>query len=137
LRKKTLRDVDLKGRKVLMRVDFNVPLSKEGSITDDTRVRASLPSIDYIAAGGGSCVLMSHLGRPKGKKDKTYSLRPIADCRGDLVKHPVRFVEDCVGPDAEKAAAALRPGEILLLENVRFYAEEEANDPEFAKRLAK
>jgi phosphoglycerate kinase len=136
LRKKTLRDVDLKGRRVLMRVDFNVPLSKEGSITDDTRVRASLPSIDYIAAQGGSCVLMSHLGRPKGKKDKTYTLRPVADCLGDLVKHPVRFVEDCVGPDVEKAAAALRPGEILLLENVRFYAEEEANDAAFAKRLA-
>jgi phosphoglycerate kinase len=137
LRKKTLRDVDLKGRKVLMRVDFNVPLSKEGSITDDTRVRASLPSIDYIAAQGGSCVLMSHLGRPKGKKDKAYSLRPVADCLGDLVKHPIRFIEDCVGPDAEKAAAALRPGEILLLENVRFYPEEEADDPEFAKRLSK
>ena len=119
-----------------MRVDFNVPLSKEGSITDDTRVRASLPSIDYIAAQGGSCVLVSHLGRPKGKKDKTYTLRPVADCLGDLVKHPVRFVEDCVGPDVEKAAAALRPGEILLLENVRFYAEEEANDAAFAKRLA-
>jgi 3-phosphoglycerate kinase len=132
----TLRDVNLKERKVLMRVDFNVPLSKEGSITDDTRVRASLPSIDYIAAQGGSCVLMSHLGRPKGKKDKTYTLRPVADCLGDLVKHPVRFVEDCVGPDVEKAAAALRPGEILLLENVRFYAEEEANDAAFAKRLA-
>ena len=137
MRKKTLRDVDLKGRKVLMRVDFNVPLSKEGNITDDTRVRASLPSIDYIAARGGSCVLMSHLGRPKGKKDKTYTLRPVADCLGDLVKHPVRFVEDCVGPDVEKAVAALRPGEILLLENVRFYAEEEADDPDFAKRLSK
>jgi phosphoglycerate kinase len=136
LRKKTLRDVNLKGRKVLMRVDFNVPLSKEGSITDDTRVRASLPSIDYIAEQGASCVLMSHLGRPKGKKDKTYTLRPVADCLGDLVKHPVRFAEDCVGPETERAAAALRPGEILLLENVRFYAEEEANDPEFAKRLA-
>lgn len=136
MRKKTLRDVDLKGRRVLMRVDFNVPLSKEGSITDDTRVRASLPSIDYVAEHGGSCVLMSHLGRPKGKKDKTYSLRPVADCLGDLVKHPVRFVEDCVGPEVEKAAAALRPGEILLLENVRFYAEEEANDAAFAKRLA-
>jgi phosphoglycerate kinase len=137
LRKKTLRDVNLAGRRVLMRVDFNVPLSKEGGITDDTRVRASLPSIDYIAEQGASCVLMSHLGRPKGKRDKTYSLRPVADCLGDLVKHPVRFVEDCIGPEVETAAAALRPGEILLLENVRFYAEEEANDAEFAKMLAK
>jgi phosphoglycerate kinase len=137
LRKKTLRDVDLTGRRVLMRVDFNVPLSKEGGIADDTRVRASLPSIDYIAAQGASCVLMSHLGRPKGKKDKAYSLRPVADCLGDLVKHPVRFVDDCIGPEAETAASALHPGEILLLENVLFYAEEEANDPDFAKMLSK
>ncbi|MDD4857629.1 MAG: phosphoglycerate kinase [Candidatus Krumholzibacteria bacterium] len=137
MRKKTLRDVNLKGRKVLMRVDFNVPLSKEGSITDDTRVRSSIPSIDYIAAQGASCVLMSHLGRPKGKKDKAYSLRPVADLLGDLVKHPVRFVGDCIGPDVEKSVSALRPGEILLLENVRFYSEEEANDPEFAKKLSK
>jgi phosphoglycerate kinase len=137
VRKKTLRDVNLKGRKVLMRVDFNVPLSKEGDITDDTRVRSSLPSIDYIAEQGASCVLMSHLGRPKGKKDKAYSLRPVADLLGDLVKHPVRFIGDCVGPEVEKSVAALRPGEILLLENIRFYPNEEANDPEFAKQLSK
>jgi 3-phosphoglycerate kinase len=136
VRKKTLRDVNLKGRKVLMRVDFNVPLSKEGSITDDTRVRSSIPSIDFIAAQGASCVLMSHLGRPKGKKDKTYTLRPVADCLGDLVKHPVRFVEDCIGADVEKAVASLRPGEILLLENIRFYPNEEANEPGFAKQLS-
>jgi 3-phosphoglycerate kinase len=136
VRKKTLRDVNLKGRKVLMRVDFNVPLSKEGSITDDTRVRSSIPSIDFIAAQGASCVLMSHLGRPKGKKDKTYTLRPVADCLGDLVKHPVRFIEDCIGADVEKAVASLRPGEILLLENIRFYPNEEANEPGFAKQLS-
>jgi 3-phosphoglycerate kinase len=133
----TLRDVNLKGRNVLMRVDFNVPLSKEGNITDDTRVRASIPSIDYIAAQGAGCVLMSHLGRPKGKKDKTYTLRPVADCLADLVKHPVRFVEDSIGAEVEKSVASLRPGEILLLENIRFYPNEEANDPEFARELSK
>jgi 3-phosphoglycerate kinase len=137
VRKKTLRDANLKGRKVLMRVDYNVPLSKEGGIADDTRVRASIPSIDYIVAQGASCVLMSHLGRPKGKKDKAFTLRPVADALGDLVKHPVRFVGDCIGAEVERAAAALRPGEILLLENVRFYPNEEANDPEFSRSLSK
>ena len=120
-----------------MRVDFNVPLSKEGNITDDTRVRASIPSIDYIAAQGAGCVLMSHLGRPKGKKDKAYTLRPVADCLAELVKQPVRFVEDCIGDEVEKSAASLRPGEILLVENIRFYPNEEANDPEFARSLSK
>ncbi len=137
MRKKTLRDVNLKGRRVLMRVDFNVPLSKEGMITDDTRVRASIPSIDYIAEQGASCVLMSHLGRPKGKKDMAFTLRPVADALGELVEYPVRFVEDCIGVDVEKSASALRPGEILLLENVRFYPNEEANDPGFARELSK
>jgi phosphoglycerate kinase len=137
VRKKTLRDVSLKGRKVLMRVDFNVPLSKEGDITDDTRVRASIPSIDYIVQNGGSCVLMSHLGRPKGKKDMAFTLRPVADCLGELVRYPVRFADDCIGSDVDQKVAGLRPGEILLLENVRFYPNEEANDPEFAKQLAK
>lgn len=137
MRKKTLRDVNLKGRRVLMRVDFNVPLSKEGMITDDTRVRASIPSIDYIAEQGASCVLMSHLGRPKGKKDMAFTLRPVADALGELVEYPVRFVEDCIGADVEKSASALRPGEILLLENVRFYPNEEANDPGFARELSK
>jgi phosphoglycerate kinase len=137
VRKKTLRDVNLKGRRVLMRVDFNVPLSKDGDITDDTRVRETLPSIDYIAANGASLVLMSHLGKPKGKKNGALSLRPVADDLGGLVSHPVRFIDDCVGPDVERAAASLKPGEILLLENLRFHANEEANDPEFSKQLAR
>lgn len=136
MRKKTLRDAHIKGRRVLMRVDFNVPLSKQGDIADDTRVRASLPSIDFIMAQGGSVVLMSHLGRPKGKKNAAFSLRPIADCLGDLVSHPVRFADDCLGPGVEKLVAALAPGEIALIENLRFYPEEEANDPAFAKKLA-
>ena len=132
MRKKTLRDVHLKGRKVLMRVDFNVPLSKEGDITDDTRVRATLPSINYIMDSGASCILMSHLGRPKGKKDMAFTLRPVADCLGEFIRHPVRFVDDCIGSEVDDKVAGLRPGEILLLENVRFYPNEEANDPEFA-----
>lgn len=129
--------MDLKGRKVLMRVDFNVPLSKEGNITDDTRIRETLPSINYVAENGAGLVLMSHLGRPKGKKDPAFTLRPVADALGELVTHPVRFVEDCVGPEVEAKAAALKPGEILLLENIRFYPNEEADDPVFSKRLAK
>ena len=137
MRKKTLRDVHLKGRKVLMRVDFNVPLSKGGDITDDTRVRASIPSINYIVESGASCILMSHLGRPKGKKDAAFTLRPVADCLGELVQHPVRFVDDCIGSEVDKKAGEIRPGEILLLENLRFYQNEEANDEEFAKQLAK
>ena len=137
MRKKTLRDIDLKGRKVLMRVDFNVPLSKEGNIADDTRIRETLPSINYIAEHGASLVIMSHLGRPKGKKDPAFTLRPVADALGELVTHPVRFVEDCVGPEVEAKAASLKPGEILLLENIRFYPNEEADDPEFSKQLAK
>jgi len=137
VRKKTLRDVKLEGRRVLMRVDFNVPLSKEGDITDDTRVRETLPSINYVAEHGASCVLMSHLGKPKGKKDPALSLRPVADALGGLIPHPVRFADDCVGPEAERTAAALKPGEVLLVENLRFYPNEEANDPEFSKKLAK
>jgi phosphoglycerate kinase len=136
VRKKTLRDVNLEGRRVLMRVDYNVPQSKQGAITDDTRIRASLPSIDYIMAQGGSVVLLSHLGRPKGKKNPAYTLRPAADCLGELVKYPVKFAEDCLGPDVAGRVASLAPGEILLLENVRFYPNEEANDPEFARQLA-
>jgi phosphoglycerate kinase len=137
VRKETLRDVDLKGRRVLMRVDFNVPLSRSGEITDDTRVRASLPSINYIADAGASCVLMSHLGRPNGKKDAALSLRPVADRLGELVRYPVRFVEDCIGSEVDAKVAGLCAGEILILENLRFYPNEEANDPDFAKQLAK
>lgn len=137
MRKKTLRDVSCAGRRVLMRVDFNVPQAKDGRITDDTRVRAALPSIEYIVGQGGSVVLMSHLGRPKGKKDPAYTLRPVADLLGELVKHPVKFAEDCIGEAAEAKASTLRPGEILLLENLRYYPNEEANDPVFAGKLAK
>lgn len=136
MRKKTLRDVDLKGRRILMRVDFNVPLTKDGDVADNTRIRAALPSIEYAIGEGASIVLMSHLGRPKGGKDPSKSLKVAAYQLGELTPHPVRFVTDCVGPEVEARVAALKTGEILLLENLRFYAEEEANDPEFARKLA-
>ena len=137
MRKKTLRDVELDGRKLLMRVDFNVPLSKRGDITDDTRIRAALPSIDYAAGKGASLVLVSHLGRPKGQRDPELSLKVVAYHLGGLIEHPVKFAEDCIGPQAEERAASLKPGEVLLLENVRFHSGETANDPEFAAKLAR
>ncbi|MBN1886223.1 MAG: phosphoglycerate kinase [Candidatus Krumholzibacteriota bacterium] len=136
MRKKTVRDLPLAGRRILMRVDFNVPLTKEGDIADDTRIRAALPTIEYAAGQGASIVLLSHLGRPKGKRDPKYSLRVVAYRLGELTEHPVRFVDDCVGQAAEEAAGSLDPGEILLLENVRFHEEETRNDPAFAARLA-
>lgn len=136
MRKKTLRDVKLRGRRVLMRVDFNVPLTKQGDIADDTRVRASLPSVEHVMRQGGSVVLMSHLGRPKGTKNAAYTLRPVADCLGELVSYPVKFADDCIGPGVEKIVASLAPGEIALIENLRFYPEEEKNDAAFAERLA-
>ena len=136
MRKKTLRDVELKGKKVLMRVDFNTPLTKDGDVDDDTRIRAALPSINYIAEHGASLVLMSHLGRPKGKRVSSMSLKVVAYRLAELVHHPIRFVEDCTGNQALEMAAALAPGEILLLENLRFYDEETSNDPEFARKLS-
>ena len=123
MNKKTVKDISLKGEKVVMRVDFNVPL-KDGVITDDTRVKAALPTIKYILEQGASLVLMSHLGRPKGKGyEAEFSLKPVADYLGGLVGAPVKFAEDCMA--ADDAAAALKPGEILMLENTRFYKAEE------------
>ncbi len=136
MRKKTLRDVRLGGRRVLMRVDYNVPMTKQGDIADDTRIRASLPSIQYIIEQGGSIVLMSHLGRPKGTKNPAYSLRPVADCLGSMVTYPVKFVDDCIGEGVSRKVSSLAPGEILLLENLRFYPNEESNDLEFARKLS-
>jgi phosphoglycerate kinase len=134
--KATVRDIDVRGKRVLERVDFNVPLDGAGHITDDTRIRASLPTIQYVLDHGAALVLMSHLGRPKGKVDAAYSLRPVAERLGELVGRPVQIAPDCVGPEVERMAQALRPGEVLLLENLRFHAEEESNDPQFARQLA-
>ncbi len=135
MRKKTLRDVDVRGRKVLVRVDFNVPL-EEGHVADDTRIRAALPTIQYLLDNGAAVILMSHLGRPKGKPDPKYSLRPVADHLSNLLGKPVKFCPEVVGPTAEAMAQALQPGEVMLLENTRFHPGEKANDPEFARQLA-
>ncbi len=132
-----LSQLDPRGRRVLMRVDFNVPLDKERRITDDTRIRAVLPSLQHVLAGGGSAVLMSHLGRPKGAPDPAHSLRPVADRLAELCSAPVRFAQDTVGPDAQAQAARLAPGQILLLENLRFDPGETANDSQFAQALSR
>ncbi len=133
--KKTVRDVDLKDKRVLMRVDFNVPM-QDGVITDDKRIRAALPTIKYVLEAGGKVILMSHFGRPKGKPDDAFRLDPIAKRLSELLGQPVQKVNDCIGPEVEEAVAKLQPGEVLLLENVRFHAAETENEPEFAKALA-
>lgn len=135
MNKKTIRDIQFKHRRLLVRVDFNVPL--EGSkVTDDTRIRAALPTINYLLEGGGEVILCSHLGRPKGGPDPKYSLAPAAARLAELLGKPVPLIADCVGPVAENAAAEMLPSQVILLENVRFHPEEEKNDPAFAKRLS-
>jgi phosphoglycerate kinase len=134
--KRTIRDLNLKGRRVFIRVDFNVPL-KGGVIGDDTRIRESLPTIKYaLEAGAGCVILASHLGRPKGKPNPEMSLRPVAARTGELLGRAVAFADDCVGPAAEGAVRNAPTGGVVLLENLRFHAEEEKNDPQFAKGLA-
>jgi phosphoglycerate kinase len=136
--KATVRDIRVAGRRVLERVDFNVPQDKEtGAITDDTRIRASLPTIQYLLDQGASVVLMSHLGRPKGGPDPRYSLKPVAARLSELLGRPVLLAPDAVGAEVEAMAHALKPGEVVLLENVRFHPEEEQNNPAFAAQLAK
>ena len=133
--KKTIRDLDVDGKRVLVRVDFNVPI-KEGKVGDDTRIRAALPTLEYLLEHGAALILCSHLGRPKGNPAPEFSLRPVADYLGGLLKRPVQFCQDCIGPEAESAAGALKPGEVLVLENTRFHAEETKNDANMAKQLA-
>lgn len=128
-------DLDVEGKKVIVRVDFNVPI-KEGKITDDTRITAALPTINYLLDHGASVILMSHLGRPKTKEDLQYSLKPVAEYLATLVSAPVKFASDCRGEIAKAASADLKPGEILVLENTRFYPEESKNDLEMSKDLA-
>jgi phosphoglycerate kinase len=133
--KKTIEDIDVKGKRVLVRVDFNVPV-KEGKVGDDTRIRAALPTIQYLLDHGAAVILCSHLGRPKSAQDSKYSLKPVAEYLGTLIANKVSFAEDCIGPVAEKAAQAVQPGEILVLENTRYHEGEEKNDPEMARQLA-
>jgi phosphoglycerate kinase len=132
---RTLRNTDITGKRVLMRADFNVPL-KDGAITDDTRIQAALQSIRYILDQGASLILMSHLGRPKGEKKAEFSLRPVALRLSELLGTDVEMADDVIGPAIEEKARAMQPGEVLLLENVRYYKEETANDPEFSRKLA-
>ena len=132
--KLSISDLDL-CKRVFMRVDFNVPIA-DGRITDDTRIEAALPSIRYVFEKGGRLILASHLGRPKGKPEPKYSLRPVAARLGELLGKAVAFAPDCVGPEVEKMVSELQNGQALLLENLRFHAEEEKNDPAFAKQLA-
>lgn len=136
--KKTVKDIDLKGKKVLMRADFNVPLNEDGVITDDTRIQAALPTIKYILDQGASLILMSHLGRPKNEPDPKLSLLPVAKRLSEVLGTEVVFNDDgeVVGQVTKDAAAALKPGQILLLQNTRFRPEEKKNDPSFAKELA-
>src|SRR5687768_158153 len=134
--KKTVENLDLRGKRVLMRVDFNVPI-EDGKITDDRRIEQALPTIRRVLDQGGRLILMSHLGRPKGGPEPKYSLKPVAERLGQLLNTNIRFADDCIGLPAEQSANLLKDGEILLLENLRFHKEEEKNDHNFSKSLAK
>ena len=130
-KKKTIREMDVQGKKALVRVDFNVPLA-DGKVTDDTRIQAALPTINYLLEKNAAVILCSHLGRPKSAADTQFSMRPTADHLKTLIDAPVFFAEDCIGPLAEKAAAALKPGQVLVLENTRFHPEETKNGEEMS-----
>ena len=136
LNKKTIEDVQVKGKKVLVRCDFNVPLDADKNITDETRINAALPTIKYLLDNGAAVILCSHLGRPKGEFNMKYSLAPVAARLSELLGQEVKLAKDVIGPDAQALAAGMKDGEVILLENVRFHKEEEKNDPEFAKALA-
>ncbi len=136
MNKQTVRDIEWQGKKALVRVDFNVPQDDNGAITDDARIRAALPTINYLLEHGAAVILMSHLGRPKGGPDPKYSMKVTADHLATLIDAPVKFVGATTGPEAEAAAAALKPGQVLVLENTRFDARETKNDPAMAEQLA-
>ncbi len=134
--KKTIRDINIKGKRVLMRVDFNVPLNKDLKVDDDTRIKAALPTIKYALENGARIVLMSHLDRPKGKVQDGMRLTPVGERLSELLGKQVRKLDDCIGDDVEKAVSGMKDGDVVLLENLRFYAEETKNEPGFAKKLA-
>jgi len=135
MNKLSIRDLELSGKRVFIRVDFNVPMAGD-KVEDDTRIRETLPTLRYAIDQGARLVLASHLGRPKGKIDPKYTLSPVANRLRELLGKPVAFASDCVGADAEAKSKSLGHGEVLLLENVRFHPQEEANDPEFSRQLA-
>jgi phosphoglycerate kinase len=134
---KTIHDISFKGKRALIRVDFNVPLDKSYNVTDDNRIRATIPTLKKILADGGSCILMSHLGRPKEGPEEKYSLKHTIKTTEQLLGRPVQFASDCIGDEAVSKAQSLKPGEVLLLENLRFYKEEEKGDVKFAEKLSK
>ncbi len=136
MNKKSVKDVDIAGKRVLMRVDFNVPLDKQQNITDDNRIRAALPTIKYILDQNAKLILISHLGRPKGEVKYEFSLKPVALHLSALLGKPVRMLEDCIGPGVEKAVSSMSDSDVILLENLRFHKEETDNDPGFAKSLS-
>src|SRR5579884_4108363 len=133
MNKKTVRDIDVAGKRVLMRVDFNVPLDAERHITDDTRIKAALPTIQYLLDHGAALILMSHLGRPDGKAVDKLRLAPVAQRLSELLQRPIQTPTDSIGPEVEAQAKALQPGQVLLLENLRFHKDEEKNNPDFAR----
>lgn len=138
--KLTVRDLNVRNRRVFVRVDYNVPMEEQDGqmvINDDTRIKETLPTLDLLIAGGARIILAAHLGRPKGKREPSMSLRPVAAKLADLINRPVAFVDDCIGEKVEKTVGALKEGDILLLENTRYYDQEEANDPAFSEQLAK
>jgi phosphoglycerate kinase len=133
--KKTIKEVEFTGKRVLVRVDFNVPL-QDGKVGDDTRIRAALPTIEYLLEQNAALILCSHLGRPKGQASPEFSLRPVANYLDKMIDATVAFIDDCIGPQVEAASEALKPGQVLVLENTRFHAGEKVNDPEMARQLA-
>ena len=132
----TIKDLDVAGKRVFVRVDFNVPLNENRIITDDTRIRATLPTVNYLAEHGAKVILASHLGRPKGQVNEKYSLAPVAAKLAEILGREVRFAHDCIGEEAKKVVAQMKDGDVVLLENLRFHPEEEKNEPGFAKELA-
>jgi phosphoglycerate kinase len=133
---KSIRELDIEGKRILIRVDFNVPMDDAGNITDDIRIRMVLPTINYALEKNARVVLCSHMGRPKGKRVAEFSLAPVADALAAMLGKPVAMAPDCIGPEAEAVVGQMQDGDIVLLENLRFHEGEQANDPEFAKGLA-